>query len=279
MIKIVLAGTPNFAVPIFEEIIKNFNVVAIISQPDRPSGRGHKFIPTPTKQLAEKYSIPCYQPEKIGEIYDDLAKLDYDFLITAAFGQFIPSRVLSLAKKLNLNIHGSLLPKYRGASPIQYSLLNGDKETGISLMEMIKEMDAGDIFKTLKISIDPSDTSDSLMTKLSQATAKNITNWINEIIQGDFKRIVQDSAKVSFSPKLEKEKGFINSSLNVNEALNIIRAYSSNPCAYSYIDNKRVKIFFATKEFTKNAPIINLKDGVIYLTDYMFDSKKRVVLK
>ncbi|SYV97382.1 Methionyl-tRNA formyltransferase, partial [Mycoplasmopsis edwardii] len=121
-LKIVLAGTPEFSVPAFEEVIKNFNVVAIVSQPDRPANRGYKLLPTPTKLLAEKYNIKLFQPEKIGEIYQELKELDYDILLTCAFGQYIPTNVLELAKIASINIHGSLLPKYRGAAPIQHSL-------------------------------------------------------------------------------------------------------------------------------------------------------------
>ncbi|MGV2392546.1 UNVERIFIED_CONTAM: methionyl-tRNA formyltransferase [Campylobacter lari] len=172
--KILLAGTPEFAVPIFEEVIKHFDVVGIVSQPDRPSVRGRKIVKTPTKLLAEKYGIKCYQPEKIGQIKEELKTLNYDYMITAAFGQFIPDSVLEIAKKMNLNIHGSLLPKYRGAAPIQYSLLNNDAKTGISFMEMVHKMDAGDVYATVEYNILKTDTSKKLFKKLSNLAAQNI---------------------------------------------------------------------------------------------------------
>ncbi|WP_029513701.1 methionyl-tRNA formyltransferase [Mycoplasmopsis primatum] len=274
--KILLAGTPDFAVPIFEKIINNFNVVGIVSQPDRPSIRGHKIVETPVKLLAQKYNIPCYQPEKIGEIADELKKLDYDYLITAAFGQYIPTSVLNIAKKLNLNIHASLLPKYRGAAPIQHALLNNDDETGICLMEMVKQMDAGDIFAKIKINIDEKDTASSLFSKLSILASNNIVNWLVDIDKGLLKREIQNEDLVTLSPKLNKEDALISSELTCAEAINKIRAFEMNPGAYIILNNKRVKIYFAYMRPVKNAIEIHLKDGIIYATDYNIEGKKRV---
>lgn len=278
MIKVVLAGTPEFSVPIFEEVIKNFEVVAIISQPDKPANRGYKLIPTPTKVLAEKYNIKCYQPNKIYEIYDELAQLDFDFLLTAAFGQYIPEKILNLPKKAALNIHGSLLPKYRGAAPIQHSLLNGDKKTGINLIYMVKEMDAGNILKSSEIEIVEDDTSDSLFDKLSILSAQNITKWLKEIYENNFNEIVQDASQVILAPKLTKEEAQIDLSQNSDQVINKIKAYSSNPGAYTFINNKRVKLFNATTKEVKNAIQLSCRDKNIYIYDYQYESKKRVNL-
>ncbi|WP_029512625.1 methionyl-tRNA formyltransferase [Mycoplasmopsis iners] len=278
MIKLVLAGTPEFAVPIFEELIKNFEVKAIISQPDRPANRGHKIEPTPTKVLAEKYNIKCFQPEKISEIKEELKELDYDYLITAAFGQYIPTSVLQIAKKLNLNVHGSLLPKYRGAAPIQYSLLNGDKITGISLMEMVKEMDAGDVFAQLTYKIDEKDISSTLFEKLSNLTAKNIVDLINKLDKGLLIREKQNPELVTFSPKLNKEDAQLTKELSYKEAINKIKAFALNPGAYIIENGKRIKIYFATKTPVKQALKLEFKDGFVYATDYHVESKKRVII-
>lgn len=278
MIKVVLAGTPEFSVPIFEEVIKNFEVVAIISQPDKPANRGYKLIPTPTKILAEKYNIKCYQPNKISEIYDELVQLDFDFLLTAAFGQYIPEKILNLPKKGALNIHGSLLPKYRGAAPIQHSLLNGDKKTGINLIYMVKEMDAGNILKSSEIEIAEDDTSDSLFNKLSILSAQNITKWLKEIYENNFNEIVQDASQVILAPKLTKEEAQIDLSENSDQVINKIKAYSSNPGAYTFINNKRVKLFNATTKEVKNAIQLSCRDKKIYIYDYQYESKKRVNL-
>ncbi|WP_406614636.1 methionyl-tRNA formyltransferase [Mycoplasma corogypsi] len=279
--KIVLAGTPNFSVPIFEEVIKNYQVVAIVSQPDRPANRGYKLEPTPVKLLANKYNIPLFQPEKIGQIYEQLQELDFDIFLTCAFGQFIPDKVLQLAKIASVNIHGSLLPKYRGAAPIQHALLNGDSETGINLIYMTNKMDAGDIIKEAKIPILDTDTSDSLFLKLSNLATIHIISWLKDLYNGNISPISQDETKVVLSPKLLKENGELSPNLSTTEAFNLIRAYSSNPGAF-YLkqpENKRVKIFYATKtKEQKNALELDFRDGKLYANDYQFESKKRVKL-
>ncbi|MBT1355820.1 methionyl-tRNA formyltransferase [Mycoplasma bovis] len=276
--KILLAGTPEFAVPIFEKIINNFEVVGIVSQPDKPNKRGRILTSTPTKVLAQKYNIKCFQPEKIGQIADELKALDYDYLVTAAFGQLIPTSVLQIAKKLNLNVHGSILPKYRGAAPVQHALLNNDKTTGVSLMEMVKAMDAGDVFAKIEFEIDERDTASSLLRKISLLSAEKIVDWLNKIDKGELAREVQDESKVTFSPKLNKDDAEITKDLTCDEAINKIRAYEYNPGAYIHINDKRVKLFFATKKVVKAGLKIDLADGSIYAVDYQFDSKKRVKL-
>ncbi|MBW0594522.1 methionyl-tRNA formyltransferase [Mycoplasmopsis anatis] len=278
MIKVVLAGTPEFSVPIFEEVIKNFDVVAIVSQPDKPANRGYKLIATPTKLLAEKYNIKCYQPNKISEIYEELNKLEFDFLLTAAFGQYIPEKILNLPKKAALNIHGSLLPKYRGAAPIQHSLLNGDKKTGINLIYMVKEMDAGNILKSAEINIEENDTSDTLFNKLSILSAKNITQWLVEVFEGKFTELVQDTSQVILAPKLTKDEAEINPNNTAKQVINKIKAYSSNPGAFTFINDKRVKLFNASINPIKNAIEIKCIDKSIYVYDYQYESKKRVNL-
>ncbi len=277
--KILLAGTPEFAVPIFEKIINNFEVVGIVSQPDKPNKRGRILTSTPTKVLAQKYNIKCFQPEKIGQIADELKALDYDYLVTAAFGQLIPTSVLQIAKKLNLNVHGSILPKYRGAAPVQHALLNNDKTTGVSLMEMVKAMDAGDVFAKIEFEIDERDTASSLLRKISLLSAENIVDWLNKIDKGELAREVQDESEVTFSPKLNKEDAEITKDLTCDEAINKIRAYEYNPGAYIHINDKRVKLFFATKKVVKAGLKIGQADGSIYAVDYQFDSKKRVKLE
>ncbi|QCZ36638.1 methionyl-tRNA formyltransferase [Mycoplasma nasistruthionis] len=274
--KIVLAGTPDFAVKPFEAVINNFEVVAIVSQPDRPANRGYTLKPTPTKLLAQKYNIPLFQPEKIGDIYQELQALDFDILLTCAFGQYIPEKVLNLPKKCAINIHGSLLPKYRGAAPIQYSLLNGDKQTGLSLIYMTKQMDAGAILKTASIAIDDLDTSDSLFVKLSELASANIVSWLKDIETNNFTETIQDQSLVTLSPKLSKEDAYISFETDKTTAFNKIRAFSSNPGAYVVIDSKRVKIYYASLNKVKNALILKFSDGELYATDYQYETKKRV---
>ncbi|MCU4706723.1 methionyl-tRNA formyltransferase [Mycoplasma sp. CSL7503-lung] len=277
--KIVLAGTPNFSVPIFEKIINNFNVVAIVSQPDKPNKRGNLVTPTPTKLLANKYNIKLFQPIKIKDIEQDLKSLDYDVFLTCAFGQYIPESILKIAKLGSINIHGSLLPKYRGAAPIQYSLLNGDKETGISLIYMSKIMDAGDIIFKAKIDISELDTSDTLFEKISLLAQEQIVDWLVKFEKNDFVAEKQDDNLVILSPKLLKEDAHLDSSLTAEDAFNKIRSFSSNPGAYILINGRRVKIFYAHKSKKhNNSLILKFKNGNLYATDYQFESKKRVNL-
>ena len=278
MIKVLLAGTPVFSVAIFEEIIKNFEVVGIITQPDKKSGRGMKLISSPVKDLAVEHNIKLFQANKIGELFDELALLEFDIFLTAAFGQLIPDNILALPKKGSINVHGSLLPKYRGAAPIQHSILNGDKETGISLIYMIKQMDAGDVIFTTTIPISEQDSSDDMFNKLSLNATEHITNWLNKFYDGDFKAIKQNIDEITFASKLNKEDGLLIKDYS-EKMINKIRAYNSNPGAYLFINDKRVKIFKATKTENKAYLKIETLDGFIYASKYQFEGKKIIQLK
>lgn len=280
MTKIVLAGTPEFSVPIFKEIIKNFEVVAIVTQPDKPAKRGQNLQESPVKKLALKYNLKLFQPEKISMIYEELKELDFDYMLTAAFGQYIPENILNLPKKFSLNIHGSLLPKYRGAAPIQHALLNNETETGVQLIIMTKKMDAGDILKEAKIKIEESDISLTLFEKLSNLAAENIVSWIHDLDQNNYQRIIQDESKVTLASKLLKEDSFLDKTKTKKENITKIKAFALNPGArYINENNKLVKVYFATENKIKNAPVFTCVDGDIFLNDYQIESKKRVTLK
>ncbi|WP_406615517.1 methionyl-tRNA formyltransferase [Mycoplasmopsis hyopharyngis] len=279
MIKILLAGTPEFSVPIFEAIINcsDFEVVGIVSQPDKQANRNYQIVETPTKTLAKKYNIKCFQPTKIKEIYDELTQLNYDYLITCAFGQIIPESVLNIAKKDNINIHGSLLPKYRGASPIQYALLNGDEYTGVSIIRMVKAMDAGNILVQSRIDIDENETASTLFKKFDDHIVANINNWIKQIDNKQIVEIEQNEDQVSFCKKLLKEDALLDlENKNAQEIIQIIKAFEANPGAYTFVDGKRLKVYLATTKFVKNTICLKCKDKEIYLLDYQFESKKRI---
>lgn len=284
--KILLAGTPNFSVSTFTKIIENFQVVGLIAQPDKPAGRNLSISQSPTVMLAKFHKIPIFQPQNIIDIYDQLEKLDFDILLTMAYGQIIPKKVLDLAKKGSFNVHASLLPKYRGAAPIQYSLLNGDKTTGITLMEMSTKMDAGDIIFQEQINIEPNDTQDILLKKLSTLSSDNIVTWLSKISKDNFERKVQNEDEVTFSPKISKEDERLAFD-TMDNTINKIRALSSNPGAYvllnsdqeeykHIISNRRVKVFFASKIKYPRALEIQCSDGIIYATDFQFESKRRL---
>lgn len=275
--KIILLGTPFFSVPTFEEIIKNFEVVAVISQPDRQSGRKMSITATPVKSLAEKYHIPVYQPEKIIEIYNELSKLDFDLMLTMAYGQIIPEKILKLAKIASLNIHGSLLPKYRGAAPVQRAIMNGEKQTGISLMYMEKEMDSGAILFQEKLDIEDNDTADILFSKMCKLTRGVIVEWLKKVETKDFKAQKQDPKKVSFAPKISKEEEQIKWDTIQNNK-NKINGLSSNPGAF-YKDgdtNKRIKIYEVSLENVPNSKVIPCSDGNLYATTFQIEGKNKV---
>ncbi|WP_322912775.1 methionyl-tRNA formyltransferase [Mycoplasmopsis felis] len=277
--KIVLLGTPEFAIKPFKQIIENFNVIAIISQPNKPANRGYQIQETPVAKLAKEYGIKLYQPNKISEIYIELNELDFDILLSCAFGQYIPMNILELPKIASINIHGSLLPKYRGAAPIQYSLLNGDTETGISLIYMTKEMDAGNIIFSESIPIENTDTSDTLFEKLSELSSLKIVYWLNKFISKDFQEVIQNTNEVILSPKLKKEDALLTLDLTKQQAFNKIRAFSSNPGAYLYLNNKRLKIYLASLSQIKNAIELKFSDGSLWAIDYQYESKKRIKIK
>ena len=287
-LKVLLAGTPNFSVLTFSKIIDNFDVVGLIAQPNRPIGRNLIVTEPPTVMMAKNAKkVKIFQPEKVANIYDELRKLDFDVLLTMAYGQIIPENILKLAKKGSYNIHGSLLPKYRGASPIQYALLNGDKETGITFMEMNSKMDAGDIVFQETLKIEKDDTFDSLLKKMSSLSASNIVSWLNNIQNNSFNKTKQNESEVTYAPKISKEDEKILFD-TMDNTINKIRSLSSSPGAYlilnsnqegfKFIQNQRMKVFRATKKFVKNAPEIKCKDGVIYALEYQFEGRRKVIV-
>lgn len=277
-IRLVLAGTEQFSKTIFKSLIldERFEVIALISQPNKKMDRNKNILPTPISLLANEFNITLFQPNKIGEIYDELSSINFDFFITASFGQFIPEKILKLASKLSLNVHGSLLEKYRGAAPIQYSLLNNDKITGVSLIEMVNKMDAGDILKSFDIKINEEDTAIDLFYKLAYETTLRIGNWLEDIYNDNFERKIQDENLVSFAPKIKNEEAELSLNLTTQEALNKIRAFNDQPGAFVLQNNKRLKIFRATKNKIGTPIKIQFLDGFLYLIEYQFEGKKKV---
>ena len=170
MTSIIFLGTPNFAVPILKALSdSNYEIKAVVTQPDKKVGRKQKLTQSPVKELAEKLNLPVFQPAKLSKSdeLNQLVEMHADLVITAAYGQFLPTKLSQSAKSAAVNVHGSLLPKYRGGAPIQYALINGDQKTGVTIMEMVKQMDAGDIYAQEAIAIDENDTAGTLFEKLS----------------------------------------------------------------------------------------------------------------
>ncbi len=273
--KIILAGTPEFASNIFEQIIHNFDVVAIITQPDKKVGRGKKIIYSPVKELSIKYNIPLFQPNKISDIKKDVKKLSPDLLLTCAYGQYIPKDILDTPKFNSINIHASLLPRHRGAAPIHYAIWTGDKETGITIMKMSTKMDCGDILFTAKTKILNKTTSE-LFIELSNLAKKNIVKWIERYFINDYQALKQDESKATYSQKIDKSQSLITSNDTVKETLLKIQAFNKFPGTYIIYKNQKLKVFAAASSKIENSLIFKLKDGEIYITEMQLPGRKRM---
>lgn len=248
MTSIIFMGTPDFSVPVLKGLVeKGYEVKAVVTQPDKKVGRKQKITKTPAKIAAEELDIPVYQPVKLSgsSELDELIAMNADFIVTAAYGQFLPTKFLNSAKIAAVNVHGSLLPKYRGGAPIQYSLINGDKETGITIMEMVKKMDAGDIYAQKAIEIESDDTAGSLFEKLSYLGRDLLLETLPKISDGSVQKVTQNEEEVVFSPNITKNQERITSKMTAQEANNLLRGLNPDPGAYMMVNGKRFKVWKA----------------------------------
>ena len=240
-------GTPTFSVPILQALINNetLEVVAVLSQPDRKVGRKQTLTAPPVKQLAVEHGIPVYQPEKLSgsDEMKELLELDSDLIITAAYGQYVPTKLLNAPTHRAINVHASLLPKFRGAAPIHYAVLTGEAETGVTIMYMEKEMDAGDIISQREIEITDEDDTGILFDKLSLLGRDLLIDTLPAIFVGDNDSIKQNEEEVSFSPMISKEQEKIIWTRTAREIFNHVRALRPTPGAYSLLEDERFKIW------------------------------------
>ncbi len=248
--KTVFFGTPEFSVPSLEvlHLHPNVEVAAVVSMPDRRAGRGKQLQSPPVATFAKENNIPLIQTENINKDEDALKLLhsiEADFFIVIAFAQFLGSKILKMPKLGAFNIHTSLLPKYRGAAPIQYALLNGDKETGVSIQKMVKKMDAGDICYEHKVTISDDDTSASLFKRLESEAALGLTNFLETLVkkpdQVSYRQ--QNDSEATFAPTIKKQDGLINPfNFSATEILNQLRAYTPWPGLFIFISDQRLKV-------------------------------------
>ncbi|UTH91028.1 methionyl-tRNA formyltransferase [Lactobacillus acidophilus] len=248
MTSVIFMGTPEFSVPVLEGLIEaGYEIRAVVTQPDKKVGRKQKIAKTPAKIAAEKHDLPVLQPVKLSgsEEMNQLIDMHADLIVTAAYGQFLPTKFLKSVNIAAVNVHGSLLPKYRGGAPIQYSLINGDKETGITIMEMVKKMDAGDIYAQEEIKIEPEDNAGTLFSKLSILGRDLLLKTLPSIIDGSVKKTPQDPDKVVFSPNITKEQERLSIDMTAEQANNMIRALNPDPGAYLMINGQRFKVWEA----------------------------------
>lgn len=248
MTSVIFMGTPEFSVPVLEGLIEaGYEIRAVVTQSDKKVGRKQKIAKTPAKIAAEKHDLPVLQPVKLSgsEEMNKLIDMHADLIVTAAYGQFLPTKFLKSVNIAAVNVHGSLLPKYRGGAPIQYSLINGDKETGITIMEMVKKMDAGDIYAQEAIKIEPEDNAGTLFSKLSILGRDLLLKTLPSIIDGSVKKTPQDPDKVVFSPNITKEQERLSIDMTAEQANNMIRALNPDPGAYLMINGQRFKVWKA----------------------------------
>jgi methionyl-tRNA formyltransferase len=298
--KIIFLGTPEIAKVCLNEILKSeHQVLAVVTKPDKPAGRGKKLQMSPVKEFALEKNIPVYQFKNINqEGFEILKNFKPDVLVLVAFGQILKQDILNIA--LPINLHGSLLPKYRGPSPIQTAILKGEKETGVSIIKMVDEVDAGDILLQKKVSIDNDDTSGSLFEKIADAGAKAIVESLDLINKNKIVFVPQEHEKATYTLMLTKE----NSKLDFNDTLiniiNKIRAYNPSPVAFFELDNVKYKVYKAkicddanivsnnNKTFsngeivcasTKQGLIIKTADGFIEILEIQYPNSNKLDAK
>ncbi|WP_075980976.1 methionyl-tRNA formyltransferase [Bacillus massilinigeriensis] len=250
MTKIIFMGTPDFSVPVLRQIIsEGYDVIAVVTQPDRPVGRKKVLTPPPVKVEAEKLGIPVYQPEKIRqkEELDQILALKPDLIITAAFGQILPKELLEAPRYGCINVHASLLPELRGGAPIHYAILEGKSKTGVTIMYMAEKLDAGDILTQVEVPIDERDTVGSLHDKLSMAGTKLLSETLPRLLKGELTPIPQNDADATFASNIKREQEKIDWSKNGEEIYNHVRGLNPWPVAYTTLNSTVLKIWWVEK--------------------------------
>ena len=284
-IRVVFMGTPLFATNVLKELINNTNVVLVVSQKDSLVGRKKELTPSPVKKLAIENDIPVFTPDKIRDDFEIVRKMKPDLIVTCAYGQILPEELLNIPSIASINVHASLLPKYRGGAPIQRSIMNGDKETGITIMYMDKGMDTGDIISSESIKIENDDNLETLSDKLSILGSKLLIETLPSIIDGTNKRIKQDNDSATIAPIISKEDEYIDFNDTTINVYNKIRALNPNPGAYFKINNEIMKVYEARigenrampsdiSNIYKDGIGIGTKDGEIIITKIKPAGKK-----
>lgn len=289
-LNVVFCGTPDFSVPTLELLHQHphINLVGIVTMPDRPAGRGQELKSPPVAEYAKTHKLPLYQVENINReeaLLAELEKKNIDFILVLAFAQFLGSRVLNLPKLACFNIHTSILPKYRGAAPIQYALMNGDTTTGVSIQRMVKAMDAGDIVHFHQIAIAPTENGGLLFTRLKFQAALSTNTLIDSILNNKLVYTIQDPSGISFAPTLKKEDGLLNfKESTISKIQNQIRALDPWPGTFCFLNSQRLKVF-ETERLQKSLQpgetsiehghlAVGTLDGVIRLSSVQLEGKK-----
>ena len=289
---IVYMGTPEFSVGPLRKLIKEYNVSLVVTQPDRKVGRKQEIKFSPVKEFALENNIEVFQPEKIRKEYQYILDKKPDLIITCAYGQIIPKEILDYPKYKCINIHASLLPKYRGGAPIHHAIINGDEYTGITIMYMDEAMDSGDILYQEKIKIEENDNVGTMFNKLSDLGSKMIIDFLPKFLNGEITPIKQNVDEVTYAYNISKEDEKIDFNNNSKDIFNKIRGLNPFPVSYTLLDDKRVKLYASRiGSSNKNGEIgeiihiyedgigIKTKDGEIIITELQFEGKKKTLAK
>ena len=286
-------GTPEFSVPILKMLIKNYNVVGVVTQPDREVGRKKVLTPSPIKQTAMEFNIPVITPEKLRIEYEKVLAFKPDIIVTCAYGQILPNEILNYPKYGCINVHASLLPKYRGGAPIQRAIMNGEVKTGITIMYMNEGMDTGDMIEKKELIIENHDNYDEVSKKLSVIGTDLLEDVLPKVIKGKIKRTIQDNEDATYAPIIKREDEKLDFNKTTFEIYNHIRALSTTPGAYAILDKKVVKIYSSRMSDhihpnKKNGEIVKIyddgigistSDSEIVITDIKIEGKNKMSVK
>lgn len=291
-LKVIFMGTPEFCVPILESLIKEYNVLAVVTQPDKEVGRKKEIVYSAIKKRALEHNIRVLQPIKIRDEYEDIINLKPDIIITCAYGQIVPEIVLNYPKYGCINVHASLLPKLRGGAPIHKAIINGYAKTGITIMYMDKGMDTGDMISKVEVKIEDNDTAESLHDKLQKAAVPLLLETLPTIIDGTNKREKQNNEEATYAYNVSREDEHIDFNKTSREIFNQIRGLNSWPGAYAILNDKNIKLWLSKisdKKYNekpgtivsidKNGMEVVTKDGSILITELQLSGKKKMNIK
>lgn len=290
--RVIFMGTPNFAVPSLEALLQYHEVVLVVTQPDKPKGRGKKMAFSPIKECALQHNIPVLQPAKVREpeFVEKLRKYQPDLIAVTAFGQILTEDILSIPKYGCINVHGSLLPKYRGAAPMQWAIIDGETVTGITTMYMAKGLDSGDMLLKGEVEITPEDTFATVHDKMAVVGANLLVETLQKLENGTLQREEQNHDAATYAPMLTKETGHIDWSKTAKEIINLIRGLNPAPAACAIYENEVLKIFKAEQTdmitesqkcgeivaVVKKGFVVKCGDGCLLVTEVQARGGKRM---
>ena len=296
--RLLFFGSPEFAIPSLRALMESPNkedeVIGVVTQPDRPKGRGRKLTPPPVKVLAQQYNLPIYQPETVKDptFLKEVEKIAPDLLVVVAFGQILPKALLEIPPLGGINVHPSLLPKYRGAAPINWTLIQGETIAGITIIRLSPRMDSGDILFQRAMSIKPDDTFGTLHDKLAIFGAEMLLETLHRMKRGMLVPVPQDDALATYAPKLKKEDCLINWEKSAQEIANLIRGLDPQPGAYTYLEGKLLKLFHPRVipltpqnslpgtiiEVTSEGLQIATRQGILVVKEVQLEGRKRLAV-